>query len=173
MTDPVKGSANAGRSSVGARLHQQWKTLSGLPFGSWLFSVLLGRLVRYSGSIKPRVVELAPGRAVIRMADRRAIRNHLGSIHAVALTNLGELASGLALTLMLPGHVRGIVVRLETEFVKKARGTLVATADVTLPPGVAENPEFEPTDHQVQTVMRDQEGDVVATTTVVWKLAPR
>jgi acyl-coenzyme A thioesterase PaaI-like protein len=145
-----------------------WKRLSPLPGGHWMFSRLLGSMVPYSGSIRPRIDHLAPGDARLTVRDRRRLRNHLSSIHAVALANAGELASGLAMTAALPPSIRGIVVRLDTEYFKKARGTLVATSSARPPDSVV-----EPITHAVQGEVHDAEGDLVARTTVHWRLSPR
>jgi acyl-coenzyme A thioesterase PaaI-like protein len=113
------------------------------------------------------VTTLRPGHAEVSLRDRRKVRNHLASIHALALANAGELASGLAMHSALPQSVRGIVVRLEIEFLKKARGTVTATA-------TPEIPEVqEPVEHAVSADIRDEAGDVVARVTTVWRLAPR
>ena len=152
---------------TGDRLTRAWIRLSGLPGGRALFARLLGRMVPYSGSIRPDVLELQPGRALVALTERRALRNHFRSVHAIALANLGELASGLAMTLALPPGVRGIPVRIEIDYLKKARGRIVAEGRATCPPVIDAD-----TDAIATAELRDDAGDVVCRTVVRWRLSP-
>lgn len=151
-------------TSPGQQLMQRWQRLSSLPGGRWLFSFILGRFAPYSGSIGAQVRELRPGFASVELRDRRKIRNHLDSIHAIALMNLGELTSGLALMCGLHPGVRGIITGLSIEYHKKARGRLFSEC-LAAPPKVTEDME-----HEVQANIRDQSGDVVARCTATWRL---
>lgn len=148
----------------GPLLLELWSRLSRLPGGRRLYSWLLGRLVPYSGSIRARVVTLLPGEVELLLPDRRRVRNHLASVHAVALVNLGELASGLAITTALPPGVRGIPVQLEAEFVRKARGDITAHTRFLAPRLDGD------TAVTLQVPMHDPEGELVARVTATWRL---
>lgn len=150
------------------RLAAAWRTLSRLPGGRRLFGWLIRLMVPYSGSIRPYVHALEPGRATVSIRERRRLRNHLRSIHAIALANLGELASGLAMTLALPADTRGIPVRIEIDYHKKARGTITAQGRAAPPPTIPDDIE-EP----AFATLTDEEGEVVAEVEVTWRLGPR
>ena len=152
---------------TGAGLLRLWTRLAPLPGGRRLFSRLLGLGVPYTGTIAPRVVELRPGYARVEMRDKRRVRNHLGSIHAIALANIAEAASGLALMVGLPEQARGILVGFTIEYVKKARGTLVAECACGVPE------VREPREEEIEVAVRDAAGDVVARARARWRLAPR
>lgn len=109
----------------------KWKILSRLPAGRWMFGRLIGLFVPYTGTIGANIVSLRPGHCKSTLLDRRGVRNHLGSVHALALGNLGEMTLGLAMTALQPKNGRFIPIRLEMTYLKKARGLL--TCEVDLP----------------------------------------
>ncbi len=144
-----------------------WNRLHRWPAGTWLFSRLLGVMVPYTGTIGAHIRELAPGYCRATLRDRRKVRQHLGSVHAVALVNLGEVTSGLAMYMALPPGVRGIVTRLSAEYFKKARGLLTAEARVTVPVVT------EPVEHAVEARIADASGEMVCRVSAVWRLESR
>ena len=148
----------------GASLAVWWKRLSRLPFGRTLFSIMVGQTAPYTATVGARVQELGPGYSRWTLRDRRRVRNHLRSIHAVALVNLAEVTSGTAMLTALPPGTRGIVTGLSISYLKKARGTLTAECRCAVPPIDGE------TAYDVHSEVRDSGGDVVARATVTWLL---
>ena len=140
-----------------------WSRLARLPAGSWLFSLALGRIAPYSSTISARVEAIKPGYAQVSLKDRRRLRNHLHSLHAIALVNLGEIATGLAVLSTVSANMRGIVLDIQAEYVKKARGKVTAIAEFQLPESFTEN-----TACQAEANLRDQTGETVAIVRASW-----
>jgi len=153
-------------ASPGARLRRSWAQLSGLPGGKWLFSRILGFTNPYSGAVGARVVALEPGYARLELRERHAIHNHLNSVHAIALANVAEMASGLAMLAALPDTARGIVTNISIAYLKKARGLLTAECRCVLPDVTINGT------HEFTSSVKDAAGDEVARATVRWKLGP-
>lgn len=162
-----RASMSRSAEAPGKRIVEMWRRLAPLPGGRWLFSRILGRMVPYSGGLGAKVLTLEPGRVLVELRERRAVRNHLRSVHAVALITLGELASGLAVLAALPAGVRGIVTELGATYEKKARGRLVAEARYDGPPPSGSE------ERRVRAMIRDETGDVVCTVTATWLVEPR
>lgn len=157
----------AAAAAAEATVLKQWSSFSRLPFGRRLFNVLIGITVPYARSIAPEVVELSPGQTRARMADRRRVRNHLRSLHAVALTNLAELTGNLALmSRQPPKGARWIVTGFDSEFIKKARGTI--TAECSLPALDWSTTQ----DLHGRVELRDAKGDVVMIARPHWRIGP-
>ena len=150
--------------SAGKTLLRLWSRLRPLPGGTWVFSRIFGWRVPYSRSVRPHIRVLRPGHAEVSIPDRRSNRQHLGSVHAIALLNVAEQASGLALLTGLPDGIRGIVTQISMEYFKKARGSIRAVCDVT-PPTVDGDVDFD-----VTADCLDLRGEVVARATVRWRL---
>lgn len=153
-------------ASPGTKMLSAWRSLSKLPAGSWLFTQMIKRMVPYTGSVDPRVETLEPGFARISITQKRKLEQHLGSIHAIALMNVAEFASGAAMMTALPPGYRGIVTKISIEYFKKARGTVTAESRPQLPDLSSEG------EYDFISEVKDQQGDVVARATVRWKLGP-
>lgn len=152
--------------SLGERLLGYWSALANKPGGKVLFSMAVGRFAPYSGSIGARVEELRAGYARLTLKDRKKVRNHLRSVHAIAIANLGELTTGLAVAAGLPPRTRCILRRLEASYDKKARGLLTSTCSCEiLSPS-------ENTEYTIQAEIRDQSGDIVSVVSALWVVGP-
>ncbi|MBT8445566.1 MAG: DUF4442 domain-containing protein [Gammaproteobacteria bacterium] len=148
--------------SVARRLRNNWERLSGLPGGKRLFSIMLGRMAPYTGTVGGVVELLEPGHARVRLRDRHRVRNHLQSVHAIALANIAEMSTGLAVLSGLPDDARAILVGFSIEYVKKARGDLIAETHCEIP-ATTERRIYE-----IEGVIRDASGEVVANAVARW-----
>ncbi len=120
----------------------------------------------YFASIAPRITALEPGRCEVRIRNRRAVRNHMGTVHAIAMCNMCELAAGLAIDAALPPTLRWIPRGMTVRYLKKAETDLVATAEMSPLRDLAG-------DVLVPVKVRDTRGDVVMEADITMYVSPK
>jgi acyl-coenzyme A thioesterase PaaI-like protein len=102
-----------------------------LPAGKRIFSKLICLKAPYFNTIKPLFKELRPGYCEVTMKKRRAVHNHIKSVHAIAMCNLSELAAGTMLETTLPQSMRWIPKNMTVEYLKIARTDLKAVCKIS------------------------------------------
>ena len=148
------------RPSIG----QIWNLLRTVPGGSRVFFKIIGTMAPYTGTIDCDVKRLETGHAEVVLRDSRRVRNHLDSVHAIALMNLGEVSTGLTMLYTVDGVGRGIITNLSMEYLKKARGNITATCDAEIPTRAGRH------DVTLEAYLRDSSGEVVAKARAQWRV---
>jgi acyl-coenzyme A thioesterase PaaI-like protein len=137
--------------------------------GGWLFSRLICFRAPYFASIRPRITVLDHEHCIAEMRQRRAVQNHIGTVHAIALCNLAELTAGVLAEACLPTSMRWIPKGMEVEYVAKALGRMRAEAQPAIPP-VVSNEAYE---LPIRVTVRDaQDVDVFRARIRMW-VTPR
>jgi acyl-coenzyme A thioesterase PaaI-like protein len=114
-------------TSTGPTL-RAWMRMSRTAFGRWLFARTVSKRAPYFGTIKPRFLDLQPKLCRASMRKRRAVENHIGTVHALAMGNLCELAAGLCTEVTIPAGMRWIPRGMTIEYLAKATTDVIATA---------------------------------------------
>jgi len=124
-------------AKTGSQMLDAYRRLTRLPFGRHIYSRLVCFKAPYFGSVRPTFEVLEPGRGEVRAPNRRAVRNHLGSVHAIALCNIAELAAGSTLDASLPPTHRWIPKGMTVQYLAKATSDIRAVATVSDLSGLA------------------------------------
>ncbi len=63
--------------------------------------------------------------------NRRVVQNHIGGVHAAAMTLVAETATGMVLAMNLPDDRVPVIKSMKVEFKKRAKGAIRAEASLT------------------------------------------
>lgn len=107
-----------------------WQRLSRYPGGKWLFTRIVCLKAPYFSSIRPCFTELRSGYSAVSMRKRRRVQNHIGTVHAIAMCNLAELAAGTMTEVTVPTSYRWIPKGMTVEYLAKAETDLMAIAEI-------------------------------------------
>ena len=103
--------------------------LSRIPGGRWAFSRILVRRAPYFGTVRPSVRAVERGHAEVDLPKRRAVENHIGTFHVIAVCNGLEAAMGLLAEATVPKGMRWIPKGMQVDYVAKGTGDLRCVAD--------------------------------------------
>lgn len=157
----VPGAAPGERGTLAA-----YRLLERIPLGLGraVFSRGMRLAAPYFISIPASVVSAAPGRAEARMSDRPWVRNHLGTVHAIAICNLAEMTMGVVAEATVPTDQRWIPKGMTVSYEAKARGEMHAVAQLELPAEIGAGSEVG-----VPVTVTDPDGQVVVTAEIrIW-----
>ncbi|RNF85984.1 hotdog fold domain-containing protein [Montanilutibacter psychrotolerans] len=146
-----------------------YRRLTRWPCGRWLFARAVCFKAPYFATIAPRFLSLEPGRCEVAIRDRRRVHNHIGTVHAIALCNLAELAAGVMTDATIPASMRWIPKGMSVEYLKKATGPLcgVATPDIAVVEAATGY------DLPVTVVVNDRSGEAVFRARIAMWVSPR
>lgn len=106
-----------------------YRTVTAYPMGQWAFSVLYARKARYFSTVRPRVRVMEPHHAELTIRKRRAVLNHIGTLHAIAVCNGLEAAMGLLAEATTPPHRRWLPKGMTVSYLAKSTTDLLCIAE--------------------------------------------
>ncbi|MGH3318498.1 MAG: DUF4442 domain-containing protein [Nocardioidaceae bacterium] len=105
-----------------------YRSRARLPKGRTVFSVVFARKAAYFRTIRPRFRDVRPHRAELVVADRKRVRNHIGTVPVIAICNGLEAAMGALAEAAVPAGKRWIPKGMRVEYAGKATSDIVCVA---------------------------------------------
>jgi acyl-coenzyme A thioesterase PaaI-like protein len=103
--------------------------LRSVPGGERVFSWGFTWKAPYFRSIRPRFVQVSPNYAALVLPKRRAVQNHIGTVHAIAVCNGLEAAMGALAEATIPSGKRWLPKGMEVAYLAKSTSSLTCSAE--------------------------------------------
>ncbi|WP_223669510.1 DUF4442 domain-containing protein [Kangiella shandongensis] len=92
---------------------------------------VLRRTVKLVGTAKVEVLKLTKTESEFRLRNRKKVQNHIGTVHAAGMALIAETATGMLVGMNVPDDKVPVIKTLKVDFLKRAKGDLVAKAHLT------------------------------------------
>lgn len=96
-----------------------------------LWSKAFGRIVPMVGTAKIRYDAVSASSVKVRLANHKAMQNHIGQVHACAMALLAETATGFVTAMNVPDSSIVLIKSLKLEFKRPTKGAMTAIATLT------------------------------------------
>ncbi len=111
-----------------ASLLTLYRRASRLPKGRRLFSIAYARKAPYFRTVRPYVADLRPHYAEVHLPNRKAVHNHIGTVHAIAVCNGLEAAMGALAEATVPAGKRWLPKGMQVSYLARSDSDLVCVA---------------------------------------------
>jgi acyl-coenzyme A thioesterase PaaI-like protein len=129
--------------------------------GDRLFSFAFAQKAPYFWSIRPRFTVIEPNHAELVIPKRRAVQNHIGTVHAIALCNGLEAAMGALAEATIPSDKRWIPKGMDISYTAKATSDITCIAETDPEQWTGDTPPGQGSDLPVRVRGVRQDGTVV------------
>jgi len=110
--------------------------------GQRLFSLAFAQKAPYFWSIRPRFTVLEPNHVELVIGKRRAVHNHLGTVHAIALCNGLEAAMGALAEATIAPSRRWIPKGMEVSYTAQATTDITCVAETDPQQWTSDDPDL-------------------------------
>lgn len=98
------------------------------PLRNRLVTAMFNSQVRFAGTGGLRFTALSVEQAIVVIANRRRVRNHIGGVHAAAMALLAETATGSVFGMNVRSDALPLLKQMHIDYQRRAQGALTATA---------------------------------------------
>lgn len=109
---------------------KMYHRLSKFPGGKKAFATVICRMAPYFSTVKPNLTELRHNYCEAKLKKRRAVENHIGTVHVIAICNGLEFAMGVVAEASIPNHLRWIPKGMDVKYTAKADSDIRVIAEV-------------------------------------------
>ena len=142
------------------------------PFRQQAITLALGSTVKFVGTARLKVEELSADRAVVSVANKKRVQNHIGGVHAMAMGLIAESATGFVVGMNVPDSAIPVIKSVKIEYLKRAKGGMRAEATLTEQQReeIASKPKG---DVLVQCRVTDESGTEPIRCEMIWAWVPK
>jgi acyl-coenzyme A thioesterase PaaI-like protein len=98
---------------------------------SFLLTKLFTSKVKFAGTAGIKITEITNERTKLILANKKAVQNHIGGVHAIAAAVLAESATGIVFGMNVPDSKLPLLKSMKVNFQRRMQGSLSAEAKIS------------------------------------------
>lgn len=137
-----------------------------------MLNFALRRTVKLIGTAKLDVIELTKTHSIFKLNNRKRVQNHIGTIHAAGMALIAETATGMVVGMNVPDDKVPVIKTLKVDFVKRAKGDLVAKAYLS-EQQIEQIVTLDKGEIEVAVTVTDEDGKEPIDCQMIWAWTPK
>lgn len=113
---------------------------------SFLLTRLFSSQVKYAATSGIKITMVTTNETRLYIENKKAVRNHIGGVHAIAVALLAESATGIVFGFNVPDTKVPLLKSMKIDYQRRMQGNLTAIANLT--------------DKQISSIEQDEKGSM-------------